>query len=81
MYPGVEGKCINGEHLTGRYDIMAALFTAHSLVCVLSDWILGAVPFFMLKNVQMSARKKTLVVILLSLGILAGVTAVVRAPL
>ncbi|KAH8895541.1 hypothetical protein GQ53DRAFT_820367 [Thozetella sp. PMI_491] len=75
------GRCINGEKLTGNYTTMSILFTVHSVVCVLNDWVLGSVPYILLKNVHMKWSKKLIVILLLSLGVLAGVTALVRAPL
>ncbi|KAK3936357.1 hypothetical protein QBC46DRAFT_269782 [Diplogelasinospora grovesii] len=81
MYADIEGSCINGERLTHRYNTMSTLFMVHSIVCALSDWILGGIPFFMLKDVQLAWLKKVVLIFLLSLGVLAGVTAVVRAPL
>lgn len=75
------GVCMYQQHLSGRWTVMSVLLAVHSLVCCISDWILGAVPFFILRGLQISARRKVLATALLSLGILAGVVALIRAPL
>ncbi|KAJ2895358.1 hypothetical protein MKZ38_006629 [Zalerion maritima] len=75
------GTCINGNTVTGDYTTMSTLFVIYSLVSLICDWTLGSVPFLMLRGVQMTVRKKIIVMALLSLGILAGVAALVRCPL
>jgi hypothetical protein len=81
MYPNTEGSCINDEHITTKWTTMSIFFTVHSVVCMLSDWILGVIPFFLLRNLQISKKRKIVVIALLSLGILAGVVALIRIPL
>jgi len=84
MYPGAVGSCLGNGILTspdGGYMVMTIFFTVHSVVSVLCDWILGALPFFMLKSLQMGWRRKALIIVLLSLSALIGVAALVRIPL
>lgn len=78
-----EGKCIGGEnaHLSGTYNIMGIFYITHSVMSALNDWILGILPVFLVRNAQMHTRKKIKVVFILGLGILAGVTAIIRVPL
>jgi hypothetical protein len=79
-----EARCIGGATMTsenGGYIIMTALFIAHSVISLVCDWVLGVLPFFILRHLQMSFKKKAVIIALMSLGILVGVAALVRIPL
>lgn len=75
------GHCINDNTVTGDYTTLSTLFTIHSVICAISDWTLGVVPFMLLRNLQMNNKEKVTIAFLLGLGIIAGVAAVVRCPL
>ena len=75
------GRCLNDNTVTGDYTTMAVLFTVHSAVSALCDWTLGLLPIFLLRRVRVSFKKKAVVVVLLGLGVLAGVAAMIRCPL
>ena len=62
--PFLQGsKCLPLKPLT--YIVYAA-----SGIYILSDWILGAMPVFLLWNIQLSWKSKVTVMTLLGLGIL-----------
>ncbi|KAJ2902586.1 DASH complex subunit ask1 [Zalerion maritima] len=53
MIPGKQGSCIRKETLTTKYVTMSVLLAIHAAISVASDWILGSIPFFMMRHVQM----------------------------
>jgi hypothetical protein len=77
-------QCIAGATMTserGGYVILTALFISHSVISLICDWVLGILPFFILRHLQMTWKKKAIIISLMSLGILVGVAALVRVPL
>ncbi|KAJ2892754.1 hypothetical protein MKZ38_009423 [Zalerion maritima] len=76
-----EGSCISNEFLDTPYNTMAAFYIVHSIISALTDWILGMLPYFIIRRVQMNKWKKSTVIALLGLGTLAGITAIIRVPL
>lgn len=51
-----------------------------SVVQIVTDWVSAIVPFFIVKDLQMSRRKKISLLAVLMLGILASVASLVRMP-
>ncbi|OLN94339.1 hypothetical protein CCHL11_02967 [Colletotrichum chlorophyti] len=72
MY-GEEGSCIN-------LNIVPDATIAHSIISALSDWCIGLLPIALLWNVKLNRRTKTLVAMLLSMGMIAGIALIVRIP-
>ena len=60
---------------------MSTFYIVHSVGSAANDWILGVLPYFIIRKIKISAWKKVPVTLLLSLGIVAGITAIVRIPL
>lgn len=58
---GEKGKCIN-------YNIVPDATIAHSIISAVSDWCIGLLPIALLWNVNLNRRTKTLVAVLLSMG-------------
>lgn len=67
------GKCINEQ-------IIPLATYAHSGISAMADWTLGLLPIWLIWGLQMNQRTKISIVILLGLGILAGVAAIIRIP-
>ncbi|KAK2023301.1 hypothetical protein LX32DRAFT_708070 [Colletotrichum zoysiae] len=60
--------------------IATALSYAASGSNVITDFTVAAIPFFLLRNVQMRPRLKLYVKIILGLGFLAGIASIIRVP-
>ncbi|CAG8960357.1 hypothetical protein HYFRA_00012431 [Hymenoscyphus fraxineus] len=74
QYAGMKGTC------TGSKLIPSASI-AQSVVAFVADWIMGLLPIHVLYGLQMNKRMKVSIASLLSLGLLAGITAIVRIPM
>lgn len=54
---------------------------AHSAISATADWVLGLLPIFFIWDLKMNHRTKISVAVVLSLGIIAGIAAIVSLPL
>ncbi|TVY34859.1 hypothetical protein LSUB1_G005407 [Lachnellula subtilissima] len=73
QYEGLDGACINPA-------IVPDASVTHSVVNFTADWILGLLPIALIWNLHMNTRTKTSVAAILSLGLLAGIAAMIRIP-
>ncbi|TVY83984.1 hypothetical protein LSUE1_G001347 [Lachnellula suecica] len=73
QYEGMKGSCINPA-------AVPAASIAHSVVSFTADWVLGLLPIALIWDLKMNRRTKVSVAGLLSLGLLAGVAAMIRVP-
>jgi hypothetical protein len=60
---------IPGEVCISSKQIVDAAY-ALSAMAIVSDWLYALLPIFMIRNVRMTRQEKTIVIVLLSLGIL-----------
>lgn len=67
-----------GTCLPGNGFIIISYFG--SVVQVITDWVCAIMPFFVVKNLQMTRRRKVSLLAVLMLGILASVISLVRMP-
>ncbi|TVY47169.1 hypothetical protein LOCC1_G002578 [Lachnellula occidentalis] len=73
QFEGLKGTCI-------KPTIFPAASITHSAVNFTSDWILGLLPIALIWNLRMNRRTKVSVAAVLSLGVLAGIAAIIRIP-
>ncbi|KAL7624934.1 hypothetical protein AAE478_004148 [Parahypoxylon ruwenzoriense] len=67
-----------GSCLPGSGFLIVSYFG--SVVQIITDWVSAIVPFFVVKDLQMSKRKKVSLLAVLMLGILASVASLIRMP-
>ncbi|KAH8675873.1 hypothetical protein BX600DRAFT_432419 [Xylariales sp. PMI_506] len=72
--PGATGSCMN-------HDVVPIATIIHSSLSGISDWILGLLPVAILWKVKINRRTKLSIAVLLSMGLIAGATLMVRIPL
>ncbi|KAL2877149.1 hypothetical protein SGCOL_007542 [Colletotrichum sp. CLE4] len=60
--------------------VATALSYGASVANVITDFSVAAIPFFLLRHVQMRSRLKFYVRLILGLGLLAGIASIIRVP-
>ncbi|KAK1975147.1 hypothetical protein LZ30DRAFT_606285 [Colletotrichum cereale] len=60
--------------------IATVLSYAASISNVITDFTVAAIPFFLLRHVQMRSRLKLYIRMILGLGVLAGIASIIRVP-
>ncbi|KAF7926756.1 uncharacterized protein EAE97_010265 [Botrytis byssoidea] len=73
QYEGATGFCIDSS-------IVPAASVAHSVIGFTVDWTLGLLPIWVMWDLKMSMKAKLSISGVLSLGLLAGVTTIIRIP-
>ncbi|KAK6080936.1 hypothetical protein SCUP234_05034 [Seiridium cupressi] len=64
----------------GNFMIVVNIGYAWTAVGIITDWMCAIIPYFIVRNLQMSRRSKTTVMIILGLGAIASTATIVRAP-
>lgn len=72
-YTGGSGTCINPT-----VTVNAAY--AYSAVTCVGDWVYAILPFFIVWKLQMNARSKMLVALILAMGAIASTATIIRIP-
>ena len=53
---------------------------AWTTVGIVSDWVFAIIPYLVVRNLQMPARAKMIVMVIMGLGVIASAASIVRAP-
>ncbi|KAI1842181.1 hypothetical protein JX265_001458 [Neoarthrinium moseri] len=64
----------------GNYMTVVNIGYAWTAVGIVTDWMCATIPYFIVRNLQMSRRAKTTVMTILGLGAVASAATIVRAP-
>ncbi|KAL6786508.1 GPCR, PTH11-type [Trichoderma sp. SZMC 28012] len=64
----------------GDFMIVVRIGYAWTAVGIVTDWTCAILPYFIVRNLQMSSRQKMIVMLVLGLGALASTATIVRAP-
>ncbi|KAL7928929.1 GPCR, PTH11-type [Trichoderma chlorosporum] len=64
----------------GDFMIVVRIGYAWTAVGIVTDWTCAILPYFIVRNLQMSSRHKMIVMLILGLGALASTATIVRAP-
>ncbi|KAI0125635.1 GPCR, PTH11-type [Xylariales sp. AK1849] len=64
----------------GDFMIVVNIGYAWTAVGIITDWMCAIIPYFIVRNLQMSRRSKTTVIVILGLGAMASTATIVRAP-
>ena len=64
----------------GNFMVVVNIGYAWTAVGIITDWMCAIIPYFIVRNLQMSRRSKTTVMIILGLGAIASTATIVRAP-
>ncbi|KAH6658524.1 GPCR, PTH11-type [Truncatella angustata] len=67
------GKC-------GNFMVVVNIGYAWTAVGIVTDWMCAIIPYFIVRNLQMSRRSKTTVMVVLGLGAIASTATIIRAP-
>lgn len=70
---GLKGGCMN-------VAVVPNATIAYSVVCFLADMVIGLLPIPMLWHVKLNTRTKITITVLLSLGVFAGISLLIRIP-
>ncbi|KIN03210.1 hypothetical protein OIDMADRAFT_119103 [Oidiodendron maius Zn] len=70
---GGSGKCL-------PTTVIADMMYTHGVISTWSDWTLGILPGFLVRNLNMSPRTKVSVALILGLGALGSTASIVRFP-
>ncbi|RFU77407.1 integral membrane [Trichoderma arundinaceum] len=64
----------------GDFMVVVRIGYAWTAVGIVTDWTCAILPYFIVRNLQMSSRNKRIVMLILGLGALASTATIVRAP-
>ncbi|KAF4306217.1 putative integral membrane protein [Botryosphaeria dothidea] len=71
QFVGTKGVCLNNT-------VIMNLSYTHNSMEIISDWIISALPIWLLKETQLARRTKAAVALLLSLGAFASIASIIR---
>ncbi|KAK1243109.1 hypothetical protein MKX07_003737 [Trichoderma sp. CBMAI-0711] len=64
----------------GDFMVVVRIGYAWTAIGIVTDWTCAILPYFIVRNLQMSSRHKLIVMLILGLGAVASTATIVRAP-
>jgi hypothetical protein len=64
----------------GDFMVVVRIGYAWTAIGIVTDWTCAILPYFIVRNLQMSSRHKLIVMLILGLGAVASTATIIRAP-